>query len=57
VQEHLRDFIRRGVSDALAAARGAMDALTPDRVLDFVAGVYESAFGILQSLGNAEANA
>ncbi len=57
VQAQLRDFIRRGVSDALSRARSAAQALTPNRVLDFVGGVYEAAFGILQTLGDAEAEA
>lgn len=55
VQAQLRDFIRRGVADALTSARGAMNALTQDRVLAFVNGVYEQAFAILQSLGDAAA--
>lgn len=54
VQAQLRDFVRRGVSDALNDARTALQALTPARVLDFVGGVYEAAFGILQALGEAE---
>jgi len=55
VQRQLHDFIRRGVSDALVAARAALEALTPERVLTFVVGVYESAFGILQALADSEA--
>lgn len=55
VQAQLRDFIRRGVSDALVAAQSALQLLTPDRVLGFVGGVYEQAFAILQTLGEAEA--
>jgi hypothetical protein len=51
VQAQLRDFIRRGVSDALTAARGALEALTTERVLGFVNGVYEATFVILQALG------
>ena len=35
--------------------RAAMDALTPDRVLQFVGRIYEQAFGILQIMGDAEA--
>jgi hypothetical protein len=54
VQGQLRDFIRRGVSDALTAARAAVEALTADRVFTFVTNVYERAFGILKTLGNAE---
>jgi len=56
VQEQLRDFIARGVSDALSAARAGLESLTPQNVLGFVTRVYEQAFGILQSLGETEAN-
>lgn len=56
VQEQLRDFIRNGVSDALTEARAANPTLTQDRVQSFVDSVYERAFGILQALGDAEAD-
>jgi hypothetical protein len=56
IQEQLRDFIARGVSDALTSARAGLEALTPQNVLGFVTRVYEQAFGILQSLGEAEAD-
>ena len=56
VQEQLRDFIARGVADALSSARDGLEALTPQNVLGFVTRVYEQAFGILQSLGEAEAD-
>lgn len=56
VQRQLRDFIRNGVSDALTAARAETPRLTQDRVNSFVDSVYERAFGILQALGNAEAD-
>ncbi len=55
VQAQLRDFVRRGVADALTAARAALVVLTPDHVLEFVDSVYETAFEILQTLGEAEA--
>lgn len=55
VQAQLKDFIRRGVADALTTARTAVAALTPDRVLQFVGSVYEQAFDILQIMGDAEA--
>jgi hypothetical protein len=55
VQAQLNDFIRRAVADALTTARAAAAALTPDRVLAFVGGIYEQAFGILQIMGDAEA--
>jgi hypothetical protein len=54
VQAQLHDFIVRGVSDALDAIGTDVGTLTPDRVNDFVANVYESAFEILQVLGEAE---
>jgi hypothetical protein len=57
VQAQLRDFIRRGVSDALTSVRQTLQVLTQDRVLEFVGRVYEQTFAILQSLGEAEANA
>ena len=56
VEEQLRDFIRGGVSDALTRAQMDPRALTQDRVLGVVDGVYESAFGILKTLGDAEAD-
>ncbi|MDD2732646.1 MAG: hypothetical protein PHF56_01795 [Desulfuromonadaceae bacterium] len=56
VQEQLRDFIRNAVSDALTAARAETPTLPQDRVQSFVDTVYERAFGILQALGDAEAD-
>lgn len=56
VQDQLRDFIRNGVSDALTSARAETPILTQDRVQSFVDTVYERAFGILQALGDAEAD-
>ena len=57
IQTQLRDFIRRGVSDALTVARDALRVLTRENVLDLVTGVYQAAFEILQALGEAEAEA
>jgi len=57
VQAQLFDFIRRSVSDALTAGIAAVEAMTPTRVLGFVTGVYEQAFAILQSMGEAEEGA
>jgi hypothetical protein len=56
VEQQLRDFIRGGVSDALTRARAETPNLTPERIHGFVDAVYESAFAILQALGEAEAN-
>jgi len=55
VQEQLLDFIRGSVSDALTRAQINMQALTPATVLGIVTGVYEQAFSILQTMGDAEA--
>jgi len=55
VQAVLHDFIFRGVSDALTQARAGLEALTPDRTLQFVGHIYERAFSILQTLGEQEA--
>jgi len=56
VQSQLRDFIRRSVADALTTARAAFQALTPENVFGFVTRIYEQAFSILQTLGEAEAD-
>lgn len=56
VEQQLRDFIRGGVSDALTRSRSETPNLTPDRIQIFVDAVYESAFSILQTLGDAEAD-
>jgi hypothetical protein len=55
VQKQLLEFIRRSVSDALAQARDAVQALTTDNIGRIVTGIYEQAFGILQTLAEAEA--
>lgn len=55
VQAALHDFIFRGVSDALTQARAGLEALTPDRTLQFVGHIYERAFSILQTFGEQEA--
>jgi len=54
VEKQLRDFIRGAVSDALTRARESKPSITQDQVLAFVDSVYESAFSILESLGDAE---
>jgi hypothetical protein len=54
VQTQLLDFVRRSVADALTSARVTMHALTPDRVVGFVTRIYEQAFSILQTIGDAE---
>jgi hypothetical protein len=54
VQTQLFDFIRCSVSDALTTGLAGVGAMTPEKVLGFVTGVYEQAFAILQSMGEAE---
>jgi hypothetical protein len=39
----------------LTSARAAMQALTQDRIFGFITHVYEQAFFILQTMGEAEA--
>lgn len=56
VEKQLRDFIRGAVSDALTRTRENKPSVTQDQVLAFVDSVYESAFSILKSLGDAEAD-
>jgi hypothetical protein len=56
VEAQLRDFIQRGVSDAMNASGVNIQALAPDAVTGFVTTVYQSAFEILQTMGDAEAS-
>ena len=55
VQAQLRDFIQRGVSDAINASGANVQSLTADVVMDFVTDVYQSAFEVLQMRGDEEA--
>lgn len=55
VQAQLLDFVRGSVSDALTRAQINMQALTPATVLGIVTRLYEQAFSILQTMGEAEA--
>jgi hypothetical protein len=54
VQRQLLDFIRRSVADSLTQARAAIETLTPANISSLVTRIYEQAFGILESLGEAE---
>lgn len=56
VEAQLFDFIRRGVADAINTAGVSIQSLTPEAVTRFVTSVYESAFEILQTIGNMEAD-
>lgn len=55
VQAQLRDFIHRGVSDAISTVGIDVQSLAPDSVMGFVNDVYRSAFEVLQTLGDREA--
>jgi hypothetical protein len=57
VQKQLFDFVRRSVSDVLTTGLVGVAAMTPDKVVGFVTGVYEQAFAILQSMSEAEVDA
>jgi hypothetical protein len=52
VQEQLRDFIRRGVADALEKTSGVVDASASNT---WMLEIFEAAFEILRSLGDQEA--
>lgn len=54
IQSQLRDFIRRGVADALSTARDALLLLTQSSIQRFVDQIYETAFEILRSLSTTE---
>jgi len=55
VQAQLRDFIQRGVSDAINTAGINIQALTTEAVMGFVTDIYQSAFEVLQAMGDREA--
>jgi hypothetical protein len=55
IQTQLKDFIRRGVSDALTRAQTDIRTLAPDSINGFVDSIYEAAFEILQTLAEAMA--
>lgn len=54
VQSQLFDFVRRSVSDALTTGLADPQALTQTKIVGFITSVYEQAFSILQSMGEAE---
>jgi len=55
VQAQLHDFVMRAVSDGLSAAGTPTGTLTQQQALQHVDAVYEAAFEMLQTLGDAEA--
>jgi len=54
IQSQLRDFIRRGVADALNTARETLLSLTQRNIQRFVDQIYEVAFDVLRSLAAPE---
>jgi hypothetical protein len=54
VQLQLHDFVSRAVSDALNQVQAAPGTLTPQQALQHVDAVFEAAFDMLQTLGDAE---
>jgi hypothetical protein len=55
VQAQLHDFVSRAVGDVLTVARRMSGRLTPQQALQHVDAVYEAAFEMLQTMGEAEA--
>ncbi|QUS59050.1 Qat anti-phage system associated protein QatB [Pseudovibrio brasiliensis] len=55
VQMQLRDFIQRGVSDAVNASGVNIQSLSPNQVTGFVDQIYEAAFEALQTIGEGMA--
>jgi hypothetical protein len=55
VQAQLHDFVARAVSDALATNPGQAGTLTPQQALQHVDAIYETAFEMLRSMGDEEA--
>ncbi|MBN8789781.1 MAG: hypothetical protein J0I84_22095 [Terrimonas sp.] len=56
VQAQLHDFIKRSVSDAFTKANINIKSMTPDKTQILIDNVYESAFGILQTMADEEAD-
>jgi hypothetical protein len=55
VQTQLHEFILRGVGDALQNVGTAVGSLTMDRVSGLVDDIYQTAFQVLEALGETEA--
>ena len=54
VSTQLREFIHRGVSDAIQNTEIAIHAINATDQMEFVLGIYESAFEILRAMGETE---
>lgn len=52
VQAQVWDFVRRGVSDALAPLEGTLHAIGPHGVTPFIARLYGEAFAVLGAMGD-----
>lgn len=55
VEAAVRDFIARGVRDAIYELRGEIAGLTQASIKEFVDRVYRSAFEFIKALGDSEA--
>jgi hypothetical protein len=55
IQAQLHDFIQGGVADALAGVSVVGQALTPDKAMQIVTAIYESAFHVLEAMGEEAA--
>lgn len=56
VQAQLHDFIKRSVSDAFSKNKIKIKSMAPDKTQALVDAIYESAFDILQSFADEEAD-
>ena len=54
VQQQLRDFVRRGVSDAITRTGVTPKSLTREETTRFMTEIYEAAFEALRTLGEGE---
>lgn len=55
IERQVREFIRRGVNDALVSITPDVEALTVDRVSEFVESLYQTSFVMLEALGEQAA--
>lgn len=55
IERQVREFIRRGVSDAYASINPDVEALTVERVSEFVESLYQTSFAMLEALGEQAA--
>ena len=57
IEAQLQELIQRSVSDAVSASGVDLESISQDDATGFVNGVYEATFELLESTGEAEADA